>query len=408
MICLLIAFDSAATECEDGHFGVFCDGTCHCSSGSCDKTTGHCPSGCASGWTGDNCQTDAQQSSAFTLSVGNSSDVNDHTQCASHNGAVAAGATVNESCTATGRYLSTRINGEADNHLTTLCEVVVIGHRYTITESGCDAVTTVRVEYKVDTSDSWKSVEPDKVTTTSVTIDGLSYERYEVRLVVINNDNFNSTSSSKYVVFRMTPYPIVIESVETTTLATKAHLLVNWQTITESGCDAVTAVRVEYRVAMTDSWKSVEPHKVTTTCVIIGTLRNDRYEVRLVVINNENIKSISASEYVNFRLTASPLPSTGGAAQCSASIGIGALVGTAVGSLLLGVVITAIILLGIPRIRHWKDKTDTTIQDTEMSPTQLKDQSFEDAQGYVIPPKRPQGQEGKRCYKAMSRKCTDI
>ena len=57
MICSLVAFDPAATECEDGHFGEFCDGTCHCSSGSCDKTTGHCPSGCAAGWSGDNCQT---------------------------------------------------------------------------------------------------------------------------------------------------------------------------------------------------------------------------------------------------------------------------------------------------------------------------------------------------------------
>ena len=64
-------------------------------------------------------------------------------------------------------------------------------------------MTTVRVEYKVDTSDSRKSVEPDRVTATFVTIDGLSYERYEVRLVVINNDNFKSTSASKYVDFRI-------------------------------------------------------------------------------------------------------------------------------------------------------------------------------------------------------------
>lgn len=69
----------------------------------------------------------------FTLSVGNSSDVNDHTQCASHNGAVAAGATVSESCTATGRYLSFRRSGGGENHLTTLCEVVVIGHKYICT-----------------------------------------------------------------------------------------------------------------------------------------------------------------------------------------------------------------------------------------------------------------------------------
>jgi len=72
----------------------------------------------------------AQQSIVFTLSVGNSSEVNDHTQCASHSGAVAAGTAVNESCTATSRYVSFRVSGETDNNRTTLCEVVVIGHKY--------------------------------------------------------------------------------------------------------------------------------------------------------------------------------------------------------------------------------------------------------------------------------------
>ncbi|KAI0228705.1 hypothetical protein LSAT2_020841 [Lamellibrachia satsuma] len=118
-------------ECKDGHFGVYCDATCHCSSGSCNKTTGHCPSGCAPGWAGDSCHiNDERRFIAFTLSVGNSSDIEDHSQCTSHNGAVAAGATVNESCIATGRYLSFRRNGGGDNRLTTLCEVVVIGYRY--------------------------------------------------------------------------------------------------------------------------------------------------------------------------------------------------------------------------------------------------------------------------------------
>ena len=73
----------------------------------------------------------------------------------------------------------------------------------TITDSGCDAVTAVRVEYKVDTSDTWKSVQPDKVTTTYVTIDSLTYDRYEVRLVAINNENIKSTSGSKYVDLRI-------------------------------------------------------------------------------------------------------------------------------------------------------------------------------------------------------------
>ena len=71
-----------------------------------------------------------------------------------------------------------------------------------ITESGCDAVTAVRVEYKQTTTDSWKSVEPDTVTTTHVTIDSLSNDQYEVRLVVINNENVSSTSDIKYVDLR--------------------------------------------------------------------------------------------------------------------------------------------------------------------------------------------------------------
>ena len=77
---------------------------------------------------------DERRLGAFTLSVGNSSDIEDHSQCTSHNGAVADGATVNESCTATGRYLSFRRSGGGDNNLTTLCEVVVIGYRYVCKE----------------------------------------------------------------------------------------------------------------------------------------------------------------------------------------------------------------------------------------------------------------------------------
>ena len=68
-----------------------------------------------------------------------------------------------------------------------------------ITESGCDALIAVRVEYKVDMNDSWMSVEPDTVSTTSLTIDSLGDGRYEVRLVVINNEDITSTSASEYV-----------------------------------------------------------------------------------------------------------------------------------------------------------------------------------------------------------------
>ena len=78
-------------------------------------------------------------------------------------------------------------------------------------------------------------------------------------------------------------------------------MLLCHQMITESGCDAVTAVRMEFKPSTTDSWKSVEPDTVTTTYVIIDSLSNDQYEVRLVVINNENVSSTSASKYVDLR-----------------------------------------------------------------------------------------------------------
>ena len=75
-----------------------------------------------------------------------------------------------------------------------------------ITESGCDAVTTVRVEYRDDTTESWTFVEPDTVTKTYLTIDNVNYERYEMRLVVINNENINSTSASKYGAFNTSEF----------------------------------------------------------------------------------------------------------------------------------------------------------------------------------------------------------
>ena len=43
-------------ECPDQEFGLNCTGHCHCKDGLvCDKTTGQCPSGCAAGYSGDDC-----------------------------------------------------------------------------------------------------------------------------------------------------------------------------------------------------------------------------------------------------------------------------------------------------------------------------------------------------------------
>ena len=76
---------------------------------------------------------DTRGLSTFTLSVGNSSDRTDHTQCASHSGVVVSGAVVKESCTATGRYVSYQRTEDGDPRLTALCEVVVIGHPHICT-----------------------------------------------------------------------------------------------------------------------------------------------------------------------------------------------------------------------------------------------------------------------------------
>ena len=66
----------------------------------------------------------------FILGVGNSSDLDSHTQCARHGGRVAKSGTVETSCEAVTRYLSFRRNGGYQSHVSGLCEVVVIGHLY--------------------------------------------------------------------------------------------------------------------------------------------------------------------------------------------------------------------------------------------------------------------------------------
>ena len=71
---------------------------------------------------------------SFTLSVGNIRD--NYSQCASHKSSVAASGSVEETCTAIGRYLLFRRDGGIDPHLAGLCEVVVIGHLF-VGENAC-------------------------------------------------------------------------------------------------------------------------------------------------------------------------------------------------------------------------------------------------------------------------------
>ena len=69
-------------------------------------------------------------------------------------------------------------------------------------ETGCDVITSVRVEYKYGMVDSWRYVDADAINQTNMTIDDFMHELYEVKVVITNNENITSTSASKYVDFR--------------------------------------------------------------------------------------------------------------------------------------------------------------------------------------------------------------
>ena len=49
------------TECQEQTYGLNCNQTCHCASGSCHHVPGSCDSGCDAGWTGDACQEPIKQ-----------------------------------------------------------------------------------------------------------------------------------------------------------------------------------------------------------------------------------------------------------------------------------------------------------------------------------------------------------
>lgn len=57
-LSLLISFHSV---CHSGMFGAGCTQTCHCAAGDCLPHSGECMlahAGCASGWSGQNCQSE--------------------------------------------------------------------------------------------------------------------------------------------------------------------------------------------------------------------------------------------------------------------------------------------------------------------------------------------------------------
>ncbi|ELT89107.1 hypothetical protein CAPTEDRAFT_189356, partial [Capitella teleta] len=69
----------------------------------------------------------------FSIRVGNTSDVDEHAECAHYDGeAVVEGGDVTLDCSARGRYVSFRREGNHnDTNLVTICEFVVIGHPLT-------------------------------------------------------------------------------------------------------------------------------------------------------------------------------------------------------------------------------------------------------------------------------------
>lgn len=52
-----ITLNGFVVECQPGYYGIGCLESCsvNCYSTRCNKVTGHCDSGCNSGWTGDKC-----------------------------------------------------------------------------------------------------------------------------------------------------------------------------------------------------------------------------------------------------------------------------------------------------------------------------------------------------------------
>ena len=64
----------------------------------------------------------------FSINVGNTSEVMQHTQCAYQHENVTRGGNVTLDCNAVGRYVSFRREGGFEPMLVTICEFVVMGH----------------------------------------------------------------------------------------------------------------------------------------------------------------------------------------------------------------------------------------------------------------------------------------
>ena len=84
---------------------------------------------------------------------------------------------------------------------TTTCNqsnLFVTFHLQAVNETGCDTILDLGVWFKRQASqnDSWFYKKAETVSQTHLTIDILSYELYDVYVIVVNNKNISSTSDN--------------------------------------------------------------------------------------------------------------------------------------------------------------------------------------------------------------------
>ena len=71
-------------------------------------------------------------------------------------------------------------------------------HLQAVNETGCDTILDLGVWFKrlASQNDSWFYVTAETVSQIQLTIDVLTYELYNVYVIVINNENISSTSDT--------------------------------------------------------------------------------------------------------------------------------------------------------------------------------------------------------------------